>query len=50
MEKWASKWLEMHSQRHRFKLQRLGGGGGSIPRGFQPPSHTVNLVLVRTLE
>ena len=24
MEKWASKWLEMHSQRHIFKKKNQG--------------------------
>ena len=25
MEKWASKWLELHSQRHRFSFFSEGG-------------------------
>ena len=25
-KKWASKWLEMHSQRHRFFFKKSGGG------------------------
>ena len=29
MEKWASKWLEMHSQRHRFSF--------FFPEEVQPP-------------
>ena len=42
MEKWASKWLEMRSQIHRFK--KKSGGGPPAPtngRGVQPPSHTL---------
>ena len=43
MEKWGSKWLEMHSQRHRF-LTKSGGGPPYPPRmsgGVHPPSHTL---------
>ena len=32
MEKWASKWLEMHSERHRFLKKNAGGGLPYPPR------------------
>ena len=36
MGKWASKWLEMRSQIHRFyKIMR--GGGGFNPLSYSPP-------------
>ena len=31
MEKWASKWLEMRSQIHRFKKNNYGGGPPDPP-------------------
>ena len=41
MEKWASKWLEMRSQIHRFyKIFRGRPPGPPNERGGQPPSHT----------
>ena len=45
MEKRASKWLEMHSQRHRFLKKNPGGAppnsppmsGGFHPLSYSPP-------------
>ena len=44
MEKWASKWLEMRSQIHRF-YKKFPGEAPVPPneRGVQPPSHTLPL-------
>ena len=39
MEKWGSKWLEMHSQRHRFFKKKIRGRSPVPPRisgGFNP--------------
>ena len=42
MEKWASKWLEMRSQIHRFyKIFRGRRPGPPNERGVQPSSHTL---------
>ena len=38
MEKWAAKWLEMHSQRHRFKKKIRGRPPDPPPpMNDQPP-------------
>ena len=41
MEKWASKWLEMHSQRHRFLKK---SGGGQTPYRFERSAFNVCFV------
>ena len=48
MEKWASKWLEMRYQIHRFK-KKSGGGPPDPPSNKRmvhtPPPHTLPLTV-----